>query len=109
MNLTTFEHDNSVVLHDREGSTEYYKFHHLDGNLDGVITKLEIENVEKFSATLDAYDFAESLNTLDKRLVYGLSFTIAKQAVEQLNETEKLALLQINLPERVNLINSRFA
>lgn len=108
LNKTTYKHDSSIVYHDKENTDNYQRFRHLDGNLDGVITKLEVENSGKFSASAEAYDFMKSLNYVDQRLVYGLTFDIAKKAVK-LSESEKSALLQIKLAERVNLINSRFA
>lgn len=109
VNKNTLKHDTSIVVHDKDGSIEYFKFRHLDGNLDGVITKLEADNVDRYRAPRESYDFAKKLNDLDKRLVYGLSFKVAEQAVGELSESEKLALLKIDLPQRVNLINSRFA
>lgn len=106
---STFRYDNSIVLDREENSVKYEKFRYLDGNLDGVITKLEADNVDKYRAPLKAYDFAKSLNQLDKRLVYGLTFDVAQKAVSKLTPIEKSALLKIDLPDRVNLINSRFA
>lgn len=106
---TTYKHDESIVHHNKENSDEYYHFRHLDGNLDGVITKLEVINSGKFSAPPEAYAFAKTLSPADQRLVNGLSFEVAKKAIHDLNDSEKSALLHINLAERVSLINSRFA
>lgn len=109
LNKTQFKHSNSIVFQDTNGSIEYQKFRHLDGNLDGVVTKLEVDLADQYKAPMEAYKFAETLSLDDQRLVYGLSFNVAQQAVSKLNKIEKSALLKINLADRVNLMNARFA
>lgn len=105
----SYKYDTSIVIQDKNGNAEYQKFRHLDGNLDGFITKRDIENADKFRGKPEAYTFAEGLNTLDKRLVYGLTYEVAVKAVKQLNDVEKQALLKLDLPDRINLMNTRFA
>lgn len=105
----SYKHDDSIVIENKNDNVEYQKFRHLDGNLDGFITKKDIENADKFRATPEAYKFAESLKPLDKRVVNGLTYKVAVQAVKNLNDVEKQALLKLDIPDRVNLMNSRFA
>lgn len=105
----SYKHDDSIVMENKNDNVEYQKFRHLDGNLDGIITKKDIENADKFRGKPEAYEFAEGLNSLDKRLVFGLTYDIAVQAVKNLNDVEKQALLKLDIPNRVNLMNSRFA
>lgn len=105
----SYKHDNSIVMENKNDNVEYQKFRHLDGNLDGFITKKDIENADKFRGKPEAYEFAESLSSLDKRLVFGLTYDVAVQAVKNLNDVEKQALLKLDIPNRVNLMNSRFA
>lgn len=90
-------------------SLEYQPSYHLDANFDGYITQHEINLADRYKFTHEGFDFVDSLSKQDRLLVNGLRVSVAKSALQQLSENEKQALLQLNIKDRVKLLNRHFA
>lgn len=99
-----------VVITNLKNSNHYNKNKHLDGNLDGKITVGEQKKAYELSTDrrfIEMMDFAKQLNPVDRRVVYGLSFEVAKKAILLPNETKfQLANLKMNQIEKVNRVNA---
>lgn len=102
---------NDLVVIQKSNNSNHYEINkHLDGNLDGQITVGEQKSAYVLSTDrrfIEMIYFAKKLNSVDRRVVYGLSFNDAKQAVLLPVETKyKLANYKLTQDEKINQINS---
>jgi hypothetical protein len=114
---STMSKNPTHVLYNKDGNDaskkQYWNHHYMDGNLDGVITTGEAQREHDFTwiamdKTRPIYELLNSCSQEDKDLIYGLTYSVAVQAVK-LNSSEKKYLLNLDLISRVNNLNSRFS
>lgn len=92
----------------------YIRNLHLDGNLDGKITIGETERAYNYTKNnpkfLEMFDFAKSLNSVDRRLVQGLTYDVAKKAVVDIPLKKKYEYIRYSFDPavKVNEINAMY-
>lgn len=102
--------DSYPVIINSNNSSHYENSKHLDGNLNGEITVGEQKKAYELSTDrkfIEMMDFVKGLNQVDRRVVYGLSFGVAKEAVLLPVETKfQLANLKLDPAQKVQKINA---
>lgn len=85
----------------------------FDGNLDGKITVGEMQRASAFLKNdpnfIEKFNFVKKLNSVDRRVIQGLSYEVAKKAILLPKEQKyKYANHNIDQAEKVNEINAIF-
>ena len=107
------EKDYVVVIDQQDNKKFYMDNVHLDGNLDGKITVGEQRRAAAFiqkslqnGSYKQNYEFISKLDALDRRLVQGLTFDVARKAVHlPIDKKYELANFNVPLATKVNKIN----
>lgn len=101
--------DFEVVLNSKD-KAHYKNNQHIDGNLDGVITVGEQKKAYELTTDtkfIEMMKFVKSLNSVDRRVVNGLSFEEAKQAVLLPADTKfQLANFKLDQNEKIDRIHT---
>lgn len=98
---------NLIMVEKSKDEKHYNKNAHLDANLDGLITNAEINRVQEYSVSSEDFDFVESLDYRDRKLLNGLKFEVAKKAI-YLSDEAKEKLISMSDIDRITVINNSF-